>query len=138
MNPNENENPFVVANEDKSLLTQTIPNFPKTNKFTVYLSEEATTVILKMLNYNDNIKYASTKIAFLLELIGMCAVNLVEPPIEVDEESGVTTEQCRQSGYEDGLMGNPSYFAAIYGNMKDSFQQAYLRGFFEGNFIRNK
>ena len=130
-------NPFIEANENRSRYEQRIPNFPRTTQISIRLSEETITVILKMLGYDHNDRNASRHISDFLEQIGMCALLVTEIPLEIDEESGVTTEDCRQSGYEDGMLGNPKYFATIYGNMRDVFQQSYLRGFFEGNFIRN-
>lgn len=127
-------NPFVEPNPDN---TTNFPKFPRKLRITVSISEETYAKLLELTTlYTGRSKQKS--ISILLEQIGTYALHVERPENKIDPESGATTEQCRQSGYEDGLLGNPVYFLHMFRNHTDSvFQSAYMRGYYEGNFIRN-
>lgn len=126
------ENPFIEYN--KQLETPKIPRFNKTTHIQGRLSEEAYEY-LKALSLRFTGKDNPIN---LLELIGLCILHLEgEDSVAIDEDSGVTTEDCRQSGFEDAMRRDPKYFLALYGKAQTRFHEAYLRGYYEGSFIRD-
>ena len=119
-------NPYILYNNH--------PKFPRKKRISFVVSNEA---------YNElqilGEKLTTTgQLADLLEEIGLHLLTVSPYENIVDNESGVTTDECRQSGYEDGRMGNPQIFFQIYGKLKTPFESAYTRGFIEGSYIRNK
>lgn len=126
-------NPFLL---DESKLN--IPKFPKKRTFTITLSDEAIYNLERTLTrYNLPMSYSG--ISRLLESIGVLALNVTIPTTITDEESGITTEDCRISGFEDAMEGNPQRFIQLFGNMNtDAFQDSYIRGYLEGNYVKNK
>lgn len=130
-------NPFLEYNELKTDITY--PHYPKTRKIRVALSNEAVDQLMVIGEKYSNTDSIGGIISELLEQIALYYVVLEDPKESIDPESNISTTDCRASGYEDGLMGNPSYFIQLYGkDLSDVFQRAYLRGWFEGNYIRIK
>lgn len=129
----EIQNPFATYKEETGI--ERAPKFARTKMAAIRISEEAN-IQLHVLAHNLIGK--GSRISDLMEYIGLSALIVSKPQNIVDEESGVSTDQCRQSGYEDGFLGDPTRFVAMFGKqLNDDFQQAYMRGFFEGNFVRN-
>lgn len=131
----DTENPFVRFNEDTETQEQVIPKFNRTVARNIRISEEAMTH-LKSLAYRFTGK--EDNLSGLLEQIGLCALYVDKPKVEIDNESGTNTEECRQSGYLDGLHGENSIFLQLYGRLQGEFQAAYVRGWYEGRYIRIK
>jgi hypothetical protein len=127
------DNPFIAYNEAHDSNDPTIPKFDRPIKLSIRLSREAYER-LKILTGEAN----SKQVSYLLEQIGLYALDVCPPSFEVDSESDTSTEDCRQSGFEDGYNGDPSFALRLYGNAIGAFQNAYLRGYYEGNYIRNK
>lgn len=127
------ENPFVRYNEAQETEAQVIPKFKHTISKTIKVSEEAYTHLNALA---QRFTGRENSISELLEQIGLCALHLEQPKYTVDEESGTTTEQCRQSGFEDGFHGENTIFLQLYGRLKGEFQSAYIRGWYEGRYIR--
>lgn len=133
-----NPNPFTELEQSDGHVR--IPTFPRNKKFTIRISHEANDQIVKLIKkytpYNED---SPEGYATLLELIGMYALTVKPPTPQIDEESQVTTEDCRQSGFEDALEGNPAKLLQLYNiQLSSEFEEQYLRGWFEGNFVRNK
>lgn len=132
-------NPFIEYNETLPDNLVSIPKFPKDKLIHIRISEEAYTQLLLIGSRFSASANATTVISTLLEKIGLFVLNVEHPKEFIDEESGVTTSDCRQSGFEDGLNGNPTYFLQMFQKKLDTrFEQAYMRGYYEGSFIRNK
>lgn len=129
------ENPFITYNNEKTDDNEVIPKFNRTKRIAISLSEEAYTKVTQLaMKYTNN-----ANISVLLEHIGLYALDLEKPTNVIDEKSGISTDDCRQAGFEDGLQGNPEFFIALFGkDLSDKHQRAYIRGYYEGNYIRNK
>jgi hypothetical protein len=125
-------NPFVIHSNEKT----DIPSFKRNKHFNVYISEEAYTNLLSLLA-KFQLPASSLGVSFLLERIGLFALTVQPPELVTDAESGFTTEDCRESGYMDAMEGNPQRFLLLFGKMNDVFQEQYLRGYMEGNYIKN-
>jgi hypothetical protein len=136
MNKPDIVNPFIEMNEGRTDLF--IPKFKTAKRVIVpiSLSEEALKHLEKIILEKANSKKFSLGVSNLLEKIGLGVLVVLEPKNLIDPESGVSTEECRQAGYEDGLAKEYSRFIQLFGNIGDEFQQAYVRGYFEGSFIR--
>lgn len=132
------DNPFKLIQDSSTLKKQLIPEFAKDIQLTIRISSEACIGLGKVLaTYTDSTN-TNVKFSQLLEQIGLLALE-VRPFQEcIDEESGVSTEDCRQSGFNDGYEGQVSYFQAAVQNLYGPFQSAYVRGFMEGNYVRNR
>lgn len=128
----EQTNPFITFNRD----ALQVPNFPKNTKFIITISEEAATN-LKTILQRRGITMSNKGLSKLIEAIGLFTITLTENPTEIDPESGVTVEDCRQAGYSDAIEGNPQRFLMLFGKTNNVFQDQYLRGYLEGNFIKN-
>jgi|SRR5688572_4094828 len=132
----ENTNPFVEINNTIDSDIITVPRFKKTVQVLIRFSPEAFERLQHLAEQYTGSKTKSA-IGDLLEQIGLYALNIEIPKSMTDTESGVTTEDCRHSGYIDGLQGNPDYFLAMFSNkLTSEFHMAYMRGYFEGNAIR--
>jgi hypothetical protein len=125
-------NPFVIHSNEKT----DIPPFKRDKHFNVYVSKEAYTNLLSILA-KFQLPTSSLGVSFLLERIGLFALTVQPQELVTDTESGFTTEDCRESGYMDALEGNPQRFLLLFGKMNDVFQEQYLRGYMEGNYIKN-
>lgn len=130
-------NPFTELEEDRN--KPRVPMFPHKKSVTVRISVEASDQILKLIQKHTPYGIDTPAgYSALLELIGMYALTVRLPTEQVDEESQITTSDCRQSGFEDALQGNPQTMLRLYNaQLADAFQEQYLRGFFEGSFVRN-
>jgi hypothetical protein len=133
------ENPFVFYNDEKSTSHIVIPLFPRKVKVQVTISEEAWERLRFLIaRYTDSAETARG-LSDLLERIGVFALSIFEPENIIDEESGISVEDCRNSGYLDAIQGNPSTFLALFGkDLTDKHQEAYMRGYYEGNYINSK
>ena len=134
-------NPFVEYNRTLDAKQVKVPAFPKTKQFLFKLSDEAVGNLESILDlYVPPARSFQARIANLLEQIGLFSLTVSRPDENIlDEESGITTGQCRESGYEDGFQGNPQTFLVLMRNptlINTVFHHAYLRGFFEGNYIK--
>lgn len=120
------DNPFKAAN-----LTgfNTYPKFHKSRRFNVFITEEAYDGIKRLIK-----GLGMENVHQLAEMIGLHALR-VSLPTNI-EENGVTTDMCRDTGYEDGINNYTEKFNALHSNGSTPFEQAYLQGFIEGNFIR--
>lgn len=138
MNQSDSENPFISFNAERSDSINIVPSFKKNKGISIRISEEAYSNLRTILDRYTHCKNEARDVSELLEHIGLGALMVIPFPRVIDRESGVSTDDCRESGFHDGLNGNPQYFLAIYGNQGSVYHQAYLRGFLEGNFIRTK
>lgn len=137
----EELNPFIDMNKNKNDIDIVIPKFPRTHRLSIKISDETlarlqaigTRYLLENTNKNPDL------LSNLLELIGMYVLDI--KPIEdvIDKESGISTQDCRQAGFADAKQGNTIVLLQLWGQyLSDSHQLAYMRGFMEGNFLRNK
>lgn len=123
-------NPFTEFND--ALETLSYPKFTRPHKYTISLSDEALSGIEKLLA-----KHKLPNISTLLEIIGLHVLTVVPYEQTIDDETGITSEEIRQIGYEDGFNGNSKEFVELFSRQYNTLlQQAYLRGFYEGNYIR--
>ena len=113
-----------------------LPRFDKTKRYVLHISEEAENTLKQIFSESLKRKSLTMTLSFILEGIGLGALQVI-PRVESVAEDGTTTQECRQSGYEDGLRGEYELYLRVYGTLKDEFQLAYLQGYFEGSHIRN-
>jgi hypothetical protein len=124
---------FEEANDD--VIPSTIPHLPRSVSMKIKISEEA------LCNLNSILAHVhqgtlSNRIGYLLEAIGLCQIEIHDPISRTDPESNITTDACRQAGYEDAIEGHPQRFLRLFGKMSTPFECAYIRGYIEGNYIR--
>lgn len=138
INDSDNENPFISFNEERSDSINIVPSFKKNKTVNVRISEEAYDNLRTILDRYTHCRNEARDVSELIEHIGLGALMVIPFPRVVDRESGVSTDDCRESGFHDGLNGNPQYFLAIYGQDGSVYHRSYLRGYLEGAFIRSK
>lgn len=109
------------------------PKFAKKPR-SFYISDEAHDTLV---NIAKQLIGEQATVSHLLEYIGLCLFTIKPFEDSIDPESGITTEDCRKSGYLDAKLGNLPIFLQIYGKMKTDFEYAYMRGYFEGKFLRD-
>jgi hypothetical protein len=132
------DNPFVERNKYKRQTNQigiVYPEFGKQTRITISLSGEAAAGIA---NITTKLLGVGHKPHHLIEAIGLYALSVSIPPTVQIPNSNETTEDCRQAGFEDAMEGHFQRFVTIYGNqVRNVFEEAYLQGYYEGNYIKN-
>lgn len=131
-------NPYPEYNENKSDDSAVIPKFKRDVKLTVKISKETHQQLLALAQKYSTSKFPEIALGDLLEQIGLFALEVNRPTTKIDEESGISTDEFRQMGFDDATLGNSQLFLSMFGKqLSDEFQAAYMRGFMEGNYIRS-
>lgn len=132
------ENPFIDYNSDKNNKI-VIPSYPQNVAISVRISDEALIGIKKYLNEYVVKGLLHKQLSTLLEQLGLYALYIERPENLTHETTNVTTEDLRQLGYEDGFNGSSKEFIVLFNEpLPSKYQCAYLRGYYEGNYIRQK
>lgn len=132
-------NPYPEYNENKSDDSAVIPKFHRDVHLKLTVSNEAHQQLLALAQKYSKAKDSNIALCDLLEQIGLFALCVSRPTLKVDEESNLSTEDFRQMGFDDAVLGNPQLFLNMFGKpLTDDFQSAYMRGFMEGNHIRSR
>lgn len=124
------DNPFklVNANRHSPIL---YPKFSGKKTTSIRITEESYTGLTSLAK-----RYTGGNISELIELIGLFQLHLTFNQVVEDINSNTTNEDCRQAGYEDAVDGNTHRFLTLFGNTSTVFEDSYMQGYIEGNYIK--
>lgn len=123
----------------KSLPHIVIPHF-RQYRINISVSNEAHQGLGRIADALDIVgpRKNTPKLIVLMEAIGLYQLSVDKPTDIVDEDTNITTRQCREDGYNDALEGRPPDSTYIYGAITRPYYEAYMRGFFEGKYVRRQ